>query len=126
MLGYIDARNDKAIDPIGAIERLTMNLNKSNLISRRDAIDAIEAKEANEFGNYREYNIAFNDGLRSAVYALEDLPSAEKTEVIRCKDCRYRKTPKGENAYCDHDFGGLRCVPMENDFCSYAERRTEE
>ena len=50
----------------------------SDLISRQDAIDTIEAKEANEFGNYLEYNVAFNDGLRSAVYAIEDLPSAQQ------------------------------------------------
>jgi len=49
-----------------------------DLINRQAAIDAIEAKEANEFGNYLEYNVAFNDGLRSAVYAIEDLPSAER------------------------------------------------
>ena len=50
----------------------------SDLISRQMAIDAIEAKEANEFGNYMDYNVAFNDGLRSAVFALEELPSAQK------------------------------------------------
>ena len=51
----------------------------NDLISRQKAIDAIEAKEVDEFGHYREYNVAFNDGLRSAVYSIEDLPSAQKT-----------------------------------------------
>lgn len=52
-------------------------ISREQAINRQDSIDAIEAKEANEFGNYMEYNVAFNDGLRSAVFALEELPSAE-------------------------------------------------
>ena len=55
--------------------------NNSDTIRRQDAIDAIEAKEANEFGNYVEYNVAFNDGLRSAVFALEDLSSAQPEPI---------------------------------------------
>lgn len=36
ILGYSDARNDKAIDVISAIEQLTMNLNKNDLIRCKD------------------------------------------------------------------------------------------
>lgn len=63
----------------------------SDYINRQDAIDAIEAKEANEFGNYMEYNVAFNDGLRSAVFALEELPSAELPIKDKCAFCPHCK-----------------------------------
>ena len=53
------------------------DMNDGDLINRQAAIDAIEVKEVNEFGNHVEYNVAFNDGLRSAVFTLEELPSAE-------------------------------------------------
>lgn len=49
-----------------------------------------------------------------------------KNTVIRCKDCKFWRTPNGENNYCDHDFAGLRCIPMADDYCSYAERREDE
>lgn len=53
----------------------------SDLINRQDAIDMIETKEVNKYGDCLEYNIAFNDGLHSAVFAIEELPSAEP-EII--------------------------------------------
>ena len=53
----------------------------NDLISRQKAIDVIETKKVNEFGNYREYNVAFNDGLRAAVIVLEDLPSAQPKPI---------------------------------------------
>jgi len=80
----------------------------SDLISRQDAIDTIEAKEANEFGNYLEYNVAFNDGLRSAVYAIEDLPSAQ--QWIPCSE----RLPNSNGCYLvwrPHFFGGEIGMP---------------
>lgn len=59
-----------------------------------------------------------------AVEAIEGLPSAQP-EIIRCKDCRY---------YQDNNDGypHINCkwdaneTPDADDFCSGAERRTDE
>ena len=58
--------------------------------------------------------------LASAIFNINKLPSAHQ-EIIRCKDCKWFG-----------DFGcAIRIVddsdkPTENDFCSFAERRTDE
>ena len=54
------------------------------------------------------------------------LPSAEP-EIIRCKDCKHyyyadNRIPQEQRYSCDLD--GDRWKP--EDFCSYAERRTDE
>ena len=58
---------------------------------------------------------------------LADAPAVDAVEVVRCKDCIFRKEPKlhGRNI-----IGELECnilgVPMNLDnFCSYGERREE-
>lgn len=57
--------------------------------------------------------------------ALEELPSAQH-KVIRCKDCKF---------YTAYDYTGkLMCkrigkgmiLPKPEDYCSYAERMTDE
>ena len=76
-----------------------------DLISRQAAIDAL--KPCAGVGN-------------RALDKLRALPSAEP-EIIRCKNCKWFG-----------DFGcAIRIVddsdkPTENDFCSFAERRTDE
>lgn len=44
-------------------------------------------------------------------------------DLVRCKNCKYFRTPKNGNNYCDHDFAGIRHVPFDDDYCSYAERK---
>ena len=39
------------------------------------------------------------------------------SELIRCKDCKYWN---GNGKYCDYEMSGL-----ENDYCSWAERKEE-
>jgi len=56
-----------------------------------------------------------------AVEAVKKLPSADAQPVVRCKDCKW--------------FNKIGCAikivdesdkPHEDDFCSFAERRTDE
>ena len=75
----------------------------SDLINRQDAIDVIEAKKANEYGDYMVYNVAFNDGLRSAVSAIEELPSAQKKgEWIKID--KYDKESNVQCSVCLEEF----------------------
>ena len=57
-----------------------------------------------------------------AVYTLEGLRRVDAVEVVRFKDCIFKRPPKL--------FGELECrilgIPMrDDDFCSYGERRTD-
>ena len=89
----------------------------SDLISRQAAIDLAYDCE-DEFGK----DVAFR-----FAYYLRQLPSAQP-EIIHCGDCRYKDDGIDEDGIpflkCLHgrSYGGTRI----NDFCSWAERRTNE
>ena len=51
-------------------------------------------------------------GKRSLLIDTE--PTADVVEVIRCKDCTYRK----KNTFCLHNMR----YEQDNGFCSYGER----
>lgn len=50
---------------------------------------------------------------------------ADFVEVVRCKDCRYfnQKVPCGGFCICGEVTGGIPRVRVNEDFCSYGERR---
>ena len=88
--------------------------------------------DANALGNgigvYVATNAYLNDTALDAFGKvakwLDEAPTVDAVEVVRCKDCkhydkRYALTP-----------GGIWCAywgvdPLADDFCSYGERRTE-
>ena len=96
-----------------------------DLISRQAAIDAIEyiTSSMSVCVNTDECH-GMKRMQRQAVIELANLPSAQP-EIIRCKDCRY---------YQDNNDGypHINCkwdaneTPDADDFCSGAERRTDE
>jgi len=95
----------------------------SDLISRQAAIDALRyaqhrftvADEAGGMGTVKwsEDVIYF----AAAERVLAELPPAQP-EIIRCKDCKWK-----QGAECVR-FADVR--PFPSDFCSRAERRTDE
>ena len=104
-------------------------LNSSDTISRQAAIDAVEfgityAKAINKStGEVKELFKEGNKALNEAVERLKELPSAQP-EIIRCKDCKHHHYEGEDIPYCDRiDYGyGWK----DNDYCSMAERRTDE
>ena len=59
---------------------------------------------------------------RNAIFGLECMNSAEP-KIIRCKDCKYYYNTNPENI----PTANIICFQMhEDDYCSYAERRTDE
>lgn len=72
---------------------------------------------------YIDADIAHEMLLRG--YVINDVPTADVVEIVRCKDCIHRDP---EDKKCDCSFqarGGI--FPMDdNDFCSYGERRKED
>ena len=82
----------------------------SDPINRQAAIDIFD-----------DYNISVENGELEAYSRdrkrLCDLPSVQP-EIIRCKDCRWNDGV----AYCEMHFRDVK----GDDFCSGAERRTNE
>lgn len=103
----------------------------SDLISRQDTIDRIneyieEYSEIDSDGNHSEKWCA----MQEAKMTIENMPSAQP-EIIRCKDCRFATlTYDGDCKYCQYlegEFGLTDAVYFDgNDYCSHAERRTNE
>ena len=60
--------------------------------------------------------------LEGAWINVAKLPSAQ-LEIIRCKECKYYTTL---NAKCEIRGKGLYLIRGMNDFCSRAERRSDE
>ena len=119
-----------------------------DLISRQDAIDIernatvdtnpyhfkahqkftqfMDDAEISSFGRWQWSN-GFNTALTAIGIDLEKLPSAQP-EIIRCKDCRYYKTSQYVNGLRKFlpkcSFNNIYVA--EEDFCSQAERRTDD
>lgn len=67
-----------------------------------------------------DYNVAIVDALN----VIDEQPTADVVEVVRCKDCRYGHQYTNDRVYCSlgHDMYAYR----PNDYCSYGERRGDE
>lgn len=57
---------------------------------------------------------------------VEDAPTIDAVQVVRCKDCKYaRMTYAGECKYCDIWFPDEAVYIAGDSFCSAAERKEE-
>lgn len=65
------------------------------------------------------------DGYWAWVERLKRLPSAQP-EIIRCKDCENLQTDWIPHLPDRHYCGVMDSMMKEDDFCSYAERRTDD
>ena len=93
-----------------------------DLISRKEAIDALWKPTINP-------DAEIFHALRAAQQSLiEQLPSAEP-EIIYCAECKYYTKEIGWNGskhmVCS-DAGRYQSLVSADDFCSRAERRTDE
>ena len=96
-----------------------------DLISRQAAIDELKEHRAlycdNTPDTFSKLSYAEKsrvDELDTAIATLVNLPSAQP-EIIRCKDCR--KNPNWEWVGCPMTGKDTR---KPDDFCSYAERKS--
>ena len=96
---------------------------ENDLIYRKMAIEALRKCQTYLFD---ERDPDKKIELRSAEWAIEDLPSAQP-EIIRCKDCKYwreHKYAKETKRYIP--FCGFSAIYTQaDDYCSKAERRTD-
>lgn len=55
-----------------------------------------------------------------------DCPLDDVAPVVRCKDCKYWTYDNYfKHNYCSHTLGMRHCC-LEDNYCSYGERRTNE
>jgi len=85
-----------------------------DLISRQRLLEYIHGEPVGRL-LCDKYNL---DGL------IEQLPPAQP-EIVQCKDCKYAEYIDDVQALWCTECGQGRTV-APNDFCSYAERRTDE
>lgn len=68
----------------------------------------------------------YADGWNSAIKIIEEAPTADVVDVVRCKDCKFWGLPHANDIekshYCCRD--NMWCMPLRfaDDFCSYGER----
>lgn len=87
-----------------------------DLISRQAAVSVI-AKWMLEYGGEGEERE--RNALKQAAEEIKGLPSAQP-EIIRCKECRY----VDEDGVCQNSKG--LAIQDDDDYCSFAERTTDE
>ena len=100
-----------------------------DLISRQAAIDAFDC--TNELivgGEANAQNVV--SYINKVIGKIKALPSVQP-EIIRCKDCKFASlTYDGDCKYCQYlagEFDLIDAVYFDgNDYCSHAERRTDE
>lgn len=118
--------------PSAQSEKRTKNARKTHAcdcIERRTAIDAINSHFG--FNIEEEYGSAVQE-------VINGLPSAQPQPIVRCKDCKYWMPydwmfseiwrSQNINDYTEDEIGCQYCdmAMKADDFCSRAERRTDE
>ena len=107
--------------------------NASNALKTLDCIDRQEAIDA--LAKFVPYAIcdasteSYTNGLTDAYNLICQLPAVQpQPEIIRCKDCKYwreHKYAKETKRYIP--FCGFNAINTKaDDYCSFAERRTDE
>ncbi len=100
-----------------------------DLISRQEAIDAIE-----QLWDWKTVDgITASTALKQVKSDILNFPSAQP-EIIRCKDCKWHLTYHDEKYNVGYELcsnpmmmiGDSMIDMNNNDFCSKAERRTDE
>jgi len=62
------------------------------------------------------------DMALSVIKAVQEAPTADVTEVVRCKDCKWWENGKDYTPYCNH-WGNMMTDTQADDYCSYGERK---
>lgn len=67
-----------------------------------------------------------DDWVEQIIDRLRNDPAADWVDVTRCKDCKYHRQNYAGDSWCGHPKGLDGFELMPTDFCSAAERRTNE
>ena len=94
-------------------------IEREALIKITDARIAALEKEYGFFDHYK-------DGYAECASRIEDAPTADVVEVVRCKDCCFYKSDtdycrENNKGYCVFD----SVIKPKNHFCGYGDRNGE-
>ena len=64
----------------------------------------------------------FKDGVLTVLEMLKTEPTADVTEVVRCRDCRYSEPWYGDKSLCSFWSDGAKTSVYNDDYCSRGER----
>lgn len=95
-------------------------------ISRQEAIDALGERPI-IWSNDDEYSLGARNQYDTDKLAIETVPSAQP-DIIRCEDCKWYGRADKRRFYRGMDCLQKRIdtIVPDKDFCSKAERRTDE
>ena len=79
--------------------------------------------ECQQFKPFEGFEHAMYRKLCETEIAIGKLPAADVAPVVRCKDCEWFMREHGCPIEASGYHKGGRNLPVENDFCSYGERR---
>lgn len=76
---------------------------------------------------YENQVLSYDDEWCLKVSDIENAPTVDAVEVVRCKDCKHccLDLSGRENHLCMRKEVGFVVRRKANDFCSYGERRTD-
>ena len=96
----------------------------NDLISRSALIKQLELLAKHEDGWRRNC-------IHGVVHTISTAPAVDAVEVVRCKDCKHWKKLKDDKGFCKQetftlDDDDVDPLTVEDDFCSYGERRYDD
>lgn len=86
----------------------------------REAEDG-EQNPQNCTAGYAEAMWSRANGIRDAIISIYDTPTIDAVEVVRCRNCKYRKFIDWGMGDCLHP-KGCKHIAYDEHFCSYGER----
>ena len=87
--------------------------------------DALVAKLKTQYGEELGWQCIVN--MSDVGMMVEDAPTVDAVEVVRCKDCKWY-APNNDGFWygCTFDTRNKDDEPKSNDFCSYGEKKVSE
>ena len=100
--------------------------NEKRLIDANALIALFDERNSDIFIQYhtrenKEYWWGMNGGINWGINTINNAPTVDAVEVVRCKDCRCYPNENGVTPYCTNAHG--ISLPRKDDFCSYGERK---
>lgn len=78
-----------------------------------------------ETNPYGRPTIDYKSGVK-VLDMIENQPTADVVEVVRCKDCIHHKEQKRRNGIAIYECDFISGLFLDDDFCSRGERKGQE
>ncbi len=97
------------------------------MVNERQFVDVSAWKsfyedKKNILDRYYTHDAGYEDALDNVDDWMDAQPTVDAVEVVRCKDCKFFIHPTATDGLCELD-GKHRIIWLNDDFCSYGERK---